>query len=98
LGGSFRLSTSPARQSGAFVFHSSQYQKWSLQAPAGFWRNWRKQAIHVLTAGHFALWRLLRQLTRPSVDVCTDAALEPFNIDAKLNGGYVALGLLYGEE
>jgi hypothetical protein len=40
---------------------------------------------------------MLRQLTRPSVDVCTDAALEPFNIDAKLNGGYVALGLLYGE-
>jgi len=29
-------------------------------------------------------------------DVCTDGALEPFNIDAKLNGGYVALGLLYG--
>lgn len=30
-------------------------------------------------------------------DVCTDGALEPFNIDAKLNGGYVALGLLYGK-
>ena len=28
---------------------------------------------------------------------CTDGALEPFNIDAKLNGGYVALGLLYGK-
>lgn len=27
---------------------------------------------------------------------CPDAALRPFNIDAKLNGGYVALGLLYG--
>ena len=27
---------------------------------------------------------------------CPDGALRPFNIDAKLNGGYVALGLLYG--
>ena len=30
-------------------------------------------------------------------DVCPDGALDPFNIDAKLNGGYVALGLLYGK-
>ena len=30
-------------------------------------------------------------------DACVDGALDPFNIDAKLNGGYVALGLLYGE-
>ncbi len=30
-------------------------------------------------------------------DVCTEGALKPFNIDAKLNGGYVALGLLYGK-
>jgi ADP-ribosylglycohydrolase/Carbohydrate esterase 2 N-terminal len=29
-------------------------------------------------------------------DLCPDGALAPFNIDAKLNGGYVALGLLYG--
>jgi hypothetical protein len=29
-------------------------------------------------------------------DPCPDGALEPFNIDAKLNGAYVALGLLYG--
>jgi hypothetical protein len=29
-------------------------------------------------------------------DVCPDGALAPFNIDAKLNGAYVALGLLYG--
>jgi hypothetical protein len=28
---------------------------------------------------------------------CPEGALKPFNIDAKLNGGYVALGLLYGE-
>lgn len=29
-------------------------------------------------------------------DVCPDGALSPFNIDAKLNGAYVVLGLLYG--
>jgi ADP-ribosylglycohydrolase/Carbohydrate esterase 2 N-terminal len=30
-------------------------------------------------------------------DACVDGALDPFNIDAKLNGGYVALGLIYGK-
>jgi hypothetical protein len=29
-------------------------------------------------------------------DPCPDGALEPFNIDAKLNGAYIALGLIYG--
>ena len=29
-------------------------------------------------------------------DSCTDGASRPFNIDARLNGAYVALGLLYG--
>lgn len=29
-------------------------------------------------------------------EMCPEGALEPFNIDAKLNGAYVALGLLYG--
>jgi hypothetical protein len=29
-------------------------------------------------------------------DPCPDGALRPFNIDAKLNGAYIALGLLYG--
>jgi hypothetical protein len=29
-------------------------------------------------------------------DPCPDGALKPFNIDASLNGAYVALGLLYG--
>jgi ADP-ribosylglycohydrolase len=28
---------------------------------------------------------------------CPEGALKPFNIDAKLNGAYVALGLLYGQ-
>jgi hypothetical protein len=30
-------------------------------------------------------------------DVCPDGAGEPFNIDARLNGAYVVLGLLYGD-
>jgi hypothetical protein len=29
-------------------------------------------------------------------DCCPDGVHSPFNIDAKLNGGYIALGLLYG--
>jgi hypothetical protein len=30
-------------------------------------------------------------------DPCPDGALTPFNIDAKLNGAYIALGLLFGD-
>jgi len=30
-------------------------------------------------------------------DMCPDGAGTPFNIDARLNGAYIALGLLYGE-
>jgi hypothetical protein len=29
-------------------------------------------------------------------DPCPDGALAPFNIDARLNGAYIAIGLLYG--
>jgi hypothetical protein len=29
-------------------------------------------------------------------EACPEGAARPFNIDAKLNGGYIALGLLYG--
>jgi hypothetical protein len=29
-------------------------------------------------------------------DPCPDGAMSPFNIDAKLNGAYIALGLLFG--
>jgi hypothetical protein len=29
-------------------------------------------------------------------DPCPDGALRPFNIDAKINGAYIAIGLLYG--
>jgi ADP-ribosylglycohydrolase len=31
------------------------------------------------------------------VDICGDGAGTPFNIDAKLNGAYIVIGLLYGE-
>lgn len=31
------------------------------------------------------------------VDICGDGAGQPFNIDAKLNGAYIAIGLLYGD-
>ena len=41
-------------------------------------------------------WRLIEDKWDKG-DVCVDGALDPFNIDAKLNGGYVALGLLYGK-
>ncbi|MGC8990989.1 MAG: ADP-ribosylglycohydrolase family protein, partial [Verrucomicrobiia bacterium] len=30
-------------------------------------------------------------------DVCPDGALAPFNIDARLNGAYIAMGLLFGD-
>ena len=30
-------------------------------------------------------------------DSCSDGALKPFNIDARLNGAYIAIGMLYGE-
>ena len=30
-------------------------------------------------------------------ETCPEGALRPFNIDAKVNGAYVALGLLYGD-
>ena len=29
-------------------------------------------------------------------DPCPDGAMKPFNIDARINGAYIALGLLYG--
>jgi ADP-ribosylglycohydrolase len=41
-------------------------------------------------------WHLL-QAKWGEVDHCPDGYKQPFNIDAKLNGGYVVMGLLYGE-
>jgi ADP-ribosylglycohydrolase len=40
-------------------------------------------------------WNLLQQKWGND-DHCPDGYQKPFNIDAKLNGGYVVMGLLYG--
>jgi len=40
-------------------------------------------------------WHLL-QAKWGETDHCPDGYKKPFNIDAKLNGGYVVMGLLYG--
>lgn len=40
-------------------------------------------------------WHLV-QSKWGDVDHCPDGYKQPFNIDAKLNGGYVVMGLLYG--
>ena len=41
-------------------------------------------------------WQLLEDKWDKD-DPCPDGALRPFNIDAALNGAYIALGLLYGK-
>jgi hypothetical protein len=41
-------------------------------------------------------WHLIEQKWNRR-EPCPEGALRPFNIDAKLNGAYVALGLLYGK-
>jgi hypothetical protein len=44
-------------------------------------------------------WETVWRMTNEKWDKrepCPSGALKPFNIDAKLNGAYVALGLLYG--
>jgi hypothetical protein len=43
-----------------------------------------------------ATWQRILE-TWDKNDACPDGALRPFNIDARLNGAYVALGLLYGK-
>ncbi len=43
-----------------------------------------------------ACWRMLEEKWG-QVDLCPEGRGGPFNIDAKLNGGYIAIGLLYGE-
>jgi hypothetical protein len=40
-------------------------------------------------------WQLLQD-KYGEVDTCPEGYKQPFNIDAKLNGAYIALGLLYG--
>jgi hypothetical protein len=41
------------------------------------------------------VWRLVEEKWDRD-DPCPDGALDAFNIDAKLNGGYIAFGLLFG--
>jgi hypothetical protein len=41
-------------------------------------------------------WQLLKDKWDKD-DPCTEGALAPFNIDARLNGAHVVLGLLYGK-
>jgi hypothetical protein len=43
-----------------------------------------------------ATWRMIEEKWDKE-DLCPDGALRPFNIDARLNGAYIALGLLYGK-
>ena len=42
-------------------------------------------------------WQLIEEKWNKR-EPCPNGALRAFNIDAKLNGAYIALGLLYGEE
>ena len=42
------------------------------------------------------VWRQIEEKWNKR-EPCPEGALRPFNIDAKLNGAYIALGLLYGE-
>lgn len=43
------------------------------------------------------VWQLIEDKWDKN-DPCPDGALTPFNIDAKLNGAYIAVGLLYGQK
>jgi hypothetical protein len=43
-----------------------------------------------------AVWRLIDEKWNAR-EPCPAGALQPFNIDAKINGAYVALGLLFGD-
>jgi hypothetical protein len=51
------------------------------------------------SAQHPGDWRRVWQLVEDKWDrddACPDGALRPFNIDARINGAYIALGLLHG--
>jgi hypothetical protein len=54
-------------------------------------------AWHKQNPGNWeAAWKELEKKWNKR-EPCPDGALKPFNIDAKLNGAYIALGLLYGD-
>jgi hypothetical protein len=69
----------------------------SIPAESGY-----AKAIREVLAGHARYpddWKKTWQLVTDAWDKddpCPDGALSPFNIDARLNGAFVALGLLYG--
>ncbi len=43
------------------------------------------------------VWHLIEEKWNKR-EPCPEGALKPFNIDAKLNGAYIALGVLYGKK
>jgi hypothetical protein len=69
----------------------------SIPAQSGYARAVRDVlAWHAQDAGDWrATWHRLEEKWDRD-DPCPDGALAPFNIDARLNGAYVVLGLLYG--
>jgi hypothetical protein len=70
----------------------------SIPAESGYGRLIRD--VLDWSAAHPDDWTKTWQLVEDKWDAgdrCVDGALSPFNIDAKLNGAYVALGLLYGK-
>jgi ADP-ribosylglycohydrolase/carbohydrate esterase-like protein len=70
----------------------------SIPAESGYARIIRD--VLAWSAQHPDDWKKTWQLLEDKWDrddACPDGALAPFNIDARLNGAYVALGLLYGK-
>jgi hypothetical protein len=53
-------------------------------------------AWHAESGDWKATWRKIEDKWAKD-DACPSGALEPFDIDARLNGAYVVLGLLYGD-
>jgi hypothetical protein len=53
--------------------------------------NWSKQSKDWIE-----VWRRIEEKWNKR-EPCPEGAMLPFNIDAKINGAYIALGLLYGE-
>ena len=69
----------------------------SIPAESGYGRIIRD--VLDWSAAHPGDWTKTWQLVQDKWDAgdrCVDGALSAFNIDARLNGAYVALGLLYG--
>ena len=69
----------------------------SLPAESGYARIIRE--VLDASARHPDNWREVWQTIQDhwdEVDSCPEGALKPFNIDARLNGAYVAIGLLHG--